>query len=47
MLSKPLVSASLKPLILSLLIDGPKYGFQIAYNAKILSEKKVTKLVSA
>ncbi len=42
MLSKPLVSASLKPLILSLLIDGPKYGFQIAHNAKILSENKIS-----
>ena len=41
MLSKPLIGAALKPLVLSLLADGPKYGFQITYNAKALANNQV------
>ncbi len=41
MLSKRLISAALRPLILSLLADGPKYGFQITYSAKILADNQV------
>ena len=37
MLSKPLAAAALKPLLLSLLADGPKYGFQIGYHTKKLA----------
>ncbi len=42
MLSKPLIGAALKPLVLSLLADGPKYGFQITYNARILADDQVS-----
>lgn len=42
MLSKPLIGAALKPLILSLLADGPKYGFQIAYNVRVLADNQIT-----
>ncbi|MFT5143136.1 MAG: PadR family transcriptional regulator PadR [Thalassolituus oleivorans] len=41
MLSKPLVSAALKPLILSMLAEGPMYGFQITYRAKMLADGQV------
>lgn len=41
MFSKPLIGAALKPLVLSLLADGPKYGFQITYNVKILADNQV------
>ena len=41
MISKPLIGAALKPLVLSLLVDGPKYGFQITYNVKILADNQV------
>ena len=41
MLSKPLVSATLKPLVLSMLADGPMYGFQITHRAKILADGEV------
>ncbi len=42
MLSKPLIGAALKPLVLSLLADGPKYGFQITYNARILADNQIS-----
>jgi hypothetical protein len=38
MFSKPLVSATLKPLVLSMLAEGPMYGFQITHRAKILAD---------
>ncbi len=41
MLSKPLIGAALKPLVLSLLAKGPKYGFQITYSARILAGDQV------
>jgi len=41
MLSKSLAGATLKPLILSLLMDGPKYGFQLTYRARQLVEDRV------
>ena len=41
MLSKRLIGATLRPLVLSLLSDGPKYGFQITYSAKILADNQV------
>ncbi len=41
MLSKRLIGAALKPLVLSLLADGPKYGFQITYSARILAKDQV------
>ncbi len=40
MLSKRLVGAALKPLVLSLLADGPKYGFQITYRARLLAKNQ-------
>ena len=41
MISKPLIGAALKPLVLSLLADGPKYGFQITYSVKVLAGEQV------
>jgi len=41
MISKRLVGAALKPLVLSLLADGPKYGFQITYRARVLAHDQV------
>ena len=41
MVSKSLASATLKPLILSLLADGPKYGFQLVYRARQLYEGQI------
>lgn len=41
MLSKPLAAAALKPLVLSLLASGPKYGFQIAYHTKKLADGQI------
>ena len=41
MLSKSLAGATLKPLILSLLADGPKYGFQLVYRARQLVDGQV------
>ena len=41
MLSKPLIGAALKPLVLSLLADGPKYGFQITYSVRILANDQI------
>lgn len=41
MLSKSLAGATLEPLILTLLADGPKYGFQLVHRAKQLYDDKV------
>jgi PadR family transcriptional regulator len=41
MLSKRLIGAALRPLVLSLLSDGPKYGFQITCNARILADNQI------
>lgn len=41
MLSKSLAGATLEPLILTLLTDGPKYGFQLVHRAKQLYHDKV------
>lgn len=41
MLSKSLVSATLRPLILSLLSDGPKYGFQLVFRMRQLYDGQV------
>ncbi len=41
MLSKSLASATLKPLVLSMLRDGPKYGFQLVYRARQLYDGQV------
>ena len=41
MLSKPLVAASLKPLMLSLLADGEMYGYQIIHRARTLSDDQI------
>jgi DNA-binding PadR family transcriptional regulator len=37
MISKALVAASTKPLLLSILLDGETYGYQIIKHMKILS----------
>lgn len=37
MVSRRMLAASLYPLMLSLLADGPKYGYQIIQRAKALS----------
>lgn len=41
MISKRLLAASLQPLMLSLLADGPKYGYQIIHRARILSDNQI------
>ncbi len=41
MFSKRLLAASLQPLMLSLLADGPKYGYQIIHRARLLSEERI------
>ncbi len=41
MLSKSLAGATLKPLILSMLMEGPKYGFQLVYRARQLYDGQV------
>ena len=38
MISKALVAASTKPLLLSILLDGEAYGYQIIKQMKILSK---------
>ncbi len=40
-LSRKLAGASFKPLVLSLLSSGPKYGFQIVHTIQILSEERL------
>jgi len=41
MLSKSLAGATLKPLVLSMLSEGPKYGFQLVYRARQLYQGQV------
>ena len=41
MFSKRLLGASLNPLMLSLLADGPMYGYQIIHRARILSDNQI------
>jgi DNA-binding PadR family transcriptional regulator len=41
MISKALVAASTKPLILSILMDGESYGYQIIQRVKKLSGGKI------
>ena len=41
MFSKRLLAASLEPLMLSLLADGPKYGYQIIKRARQLSNDQI------
>ena len=41
MLSKRLLAASLHPLMLSLLADGPKYGYEIIRRARTLSNDEI------
>lgn len=41
MLSKRLAGAVLRPLVLSLLAGGPKYGFQISYQVKTLLDDDI------
>lgn len=41
MFSKSLAGATLKPLILSLLTEGPKYGFQLVFRARQLYDGQV------
>lgn len=41
MFSKSLASATLQPLILSLLLEGPKYGFQLVFRARQLYNDQV------
>ncbi len=41
MFSKRLLAASLEPLMLSLLADGPKYGYQIIKRARQLSNDRI------
>jgi len=41
MISKSLASATMKPLVLSMLADGPKYGFQLVYRARQLYDGQV------
>ncbi len=41
MVSKSLASATMKPLVLSMLKDGPKYGFQLVYRARQLYEGQI------
>jgi len=36
--SRKLVAASYRPLVLSLLADGPKYGFQLVSRIQVLSD---------
>jgi len=40
-LSRRLAGASFKPLVLSLLSSGPKYGFQIVHTIQILSDERL------
>ena len=42
MLSKELVSASSKPLVLSILSEGESYGYAIIQQVRALSEEKIT-----
>ncbi|MFT7553596.1 MAG: PadR family transcriptional regulator PadR, partial [Rhodothermales bacterium] len=39
---KRLIAASLQPLMLSLLADGPKYGYQIIQRARNLSDGEIS-----
>jgi DNA-binding PadR family transcriptional regulator len=41
MLSKRLAGAALRPLVLSLLARGPKYGFQISYQIRTLLDDDI------
>lgn len=41
MFSKPLVAASLTPLMLSLLADGEMYGYEIIHRARTLSKGQI------
>ena len=41
MFSKRLLAASLEPLMLSLLADGPKYGYEIIKRARHLSNDQI------
>lgn len=41
MLSKSLAGATLEPLILTMLSDGPKYGFQLVHRARTLYNDEV------
>ena len=41
MFSKRLLAASLEPLMLSLLADGPKYGYQIIQRARQISNDQI------
>jgi len=41
MILNSLASATLKPLVLSLLRDGPRYGFQLVYSARRLYNDRV------
>ncbi len=41
MFSKRLLAASLSPLMLSLLADGPMYGYQIIHRARVLSDDQI------
>jgi DNA-binding PadR family transcriptional regulator len=41
MISKALVAASTKPLLLTILLEGETYGYQIIKQMKILSEGKL------
>jgi PadR family transcriptional regulator PadR len=42
MLSKELVSASSKPLVLSILSEGESYGYAIIQQVRALSDEKIT-----
>lgn len=41
MFSKRLLAASLEPLMLSLLADGPKYGYEIIQRARRISNDQI------
>ncbi len=41
MFSKRLMAASLEPLMLSLLADGPKYGYEIIQRARRISDDRI------
>ena len=41
MLPKPLVAASLKPIMLSLLADGEMYGYEIIQRGRMVSEGQI------
>lgn len=41
MFSRRLLAASLQPLMLSLLADGPKYGYEIIQRARRLSDGQI------